>query len=119
MASTGVVAALRQQEADLIRQEAEFSTLVNPLIPIPHSITGITGIDNTMVKDAPTAREYDRLRALPEGWSKAVTMNRGYFEMVSHGGREDVPLWDAWWALVVALAAFGGEWILRRRVGLR
>ena len=32
-----------------------------------------------------------RLRALPEGWSKAVTMNRGYFEMVSHGGREDVP----------------------------
>ena len=31
------------------------------------------------------------LRFLPEGWSKAVTMNRGYFEMVSHGGREDVP----------------------------
>ena len=31
------------------------------------------------------------LRFLPEGWSKAVTMNRGYFAMVSHGGREDVP----------------------------
>jgi hypothetical protein len=31
-----------------------------------------------------------RLRALPEGWSKAVTMNRGYFDMVSHGGRENV-----------------------------
>jgi alpha-galactosidase len=31
------------------------------------------------------------LRFLPEGWSKNVTMNRGYFEMVSHGGREDVP----------------------------
>jgi alpha-galactosidase len=31
-----------------------------------------------------------RLRALPEGWSKTVTMNPGYFEMVSHGGREDV-----------------------------
>jgi len=31
-----------------------------------------------------------RLRALPEGWSKNVTMNPGYFEMVSHGGREDV-----------------------------
>lgn len=32
-----------------------------------------------------------RLRALPAGWSKNVTMNPGYFEMVSHGGREDVP----------------------------
>jgi alpha-galactosidase len=31
-----------------------------------------------------------RLRALPEGWSKNVTMNPGYFDMVSHGGREDV-----------------------------
>ena len=31
-----------------------------------------------------------RLRALPEGWSKNVTKNPGYFEMVSHGGREDV-----------------------------
>ena len=30
-----------------------------------------------------------RLRALPEGWSKNVTMNPGYFDMVSHGGRED------------------------------
>jgi hypothetical protein len=34
-------------------------------------------------------------------------------------GREDVPLWDAWWALVIAIAAFGGEWILRRRIGER
>jgi hypothetical protein len=31
-----------------------------------------------------------RLRALPDGWSKNVTMNPGYFDMVSHGGREDV-----------------------------
>jgi len=31
-----------------------------------------------------------RLRALPEGWSKNATMNPGYFETVSHGGREDV-----------------------------
>ena len=30
------------------------------------------------------------LRFLPEGWSKNVTMNRGYFDMASHGGREDV-----------------------------
>jgi hypothetical protein len=34
-------------------------------------------------------------------------------------GREDVPLWDGWWALVIAIAAFGGEWILRRRLGER
>jgi len=31
------------------------------------------------------------LRRLPEGWSDNVTHNPGYFEMVSHGGREDVP----------------------------
>ena len=32
-----------------------------------------------------------RLRALPPGWSKNVTMNPGYFDMVSHGGQENVP----------------------------
>ena len=31
------------------------------------------------------------LRFLPEGWSKNVTKNPGYFAMASHGGREDVP----------------------------
>ncbi len=35
----------------------EFSTLVNPLVTIPASITRITGIDNLMVQDAPPARE--------------------------------------------------------------
>jgi DNA polymerase III epsilon subunit family exonuclease len=35
----------------------EFSTLVNPLVTIPARITQITGIDNAMVHDAPTARE--------------------------------------------------------------
>ena len=31
------------------------------------------------------------LRFLPAGWSKNRTMNQSYFEMTSHGGREDVP----------------------------
>ncbi|HAV21923.1 MAG TPA: 3'-5' exonuclease [Bacteroidetes bacterium] len=35
----------------------EFSTLVNPLRTIPAYITSMTGIDNLMVRDAPTARE--------------------------------------------------------------
>lgn len=35
----------------------EFSTLINPLVTIPASITALTGIDNLMVADAPTARE--------------------------------------------------------------
>ena len=37
--------------------EDEFSTLINPLVSIPASITNLTGIDNLMVADAPTARE--------------------------------------------------------------
>jgi len=35
----------------------EFSTLVNPLMTIPAFITDLTGIDNLMVREAPTARE--------------------------------------------------------------
>lgn len=35
----------------------EFSTLINPLVTIPASITSLTGINNLMVADAPTARE--------------------------------------------------------------
>jgi DNA polymerase-3 subunit epsilon len=35
----------------------EFSTLINPLRPISAEITRITGIDNMMVQDAPTARD--------------------------------------------------------------
>ncbi len=35
----------------------EFSTLINPLVSISNFITDLTGIDNLMVRDAPTARE--------------------------------------------------------------
>lgn len=35
----------------------EFSTLVNPLVTIPAHITSMTGIDNVMVQNAPSARE--------------------------------------------------------------
>ncbi len=35
----------------------EYSTLINPLMTISAFITDLTGIDNLMVRDAPTARE--------------------------------------------------------------
>lgn len=34
-------------------------------------------------------------------------------------GRKDVPLWNGWVALLLLAAAFGGEWLLRRRHGER
>ena len=39
------------------RVEDEFSTLLNPGKAIPDFITGLTGIDNTMVRNAPRLRE--------------------------------------------------------------
>ncbi len=35
----------------------EYTTLVNPLMPIPDEVTALTGIDDGMVADAPTAEE--------------------------------------------------------------
>ena len=35
----------------------EYTTLVNPLMPIPDEVTALTGIDDEMVADAPTAEE--------------------------------------------------------------
>jgi DNA polymerase-3 subunit epsilon len=48
------VAMMRVEDGTLTK---EFSTLVNPLVTIPAYITSMTGIDNVMVRDAPTARE--------------------------------------------------------------
>jgi hypothetical protein len=32
-------------------------------------------------------------------------------------GRRDIPVWNGWFSLVLLVAAFGGEWLLRRRTG--
>ena len=48
------IAMMKVQDGTLID---EFSTLINPLLTIPAYITSMTGIDNVMVQDAPTARE--------------------------------------------------------------
>jgi DNA polymerase III epsilon subunit family exonuclease len=48
------IAMMKVQDGALID---EFSTLVNPLLTIPAYITSMTGIDNIMVQNAPTARE--------------------------------------------------------------
>ncbi len=48
------IAMMRVQSGVLMD---EYSTLVNPLVSISPSITELTGIDNYMVQDAPTARE--------------------------------------------------------------
>jgi DNA polymerase-3 subunit epsilon len=48
------IAMMKVQDGTLVD---EFSTLVNPLLTIPAYITSMTGIDNVMVQNAPTARE--------------------------------------------------------------
>ncbi len=48
------IAMMKVQDGELVD---EYSTLINPLVSIPYYITELTGIDNLMVQDAPTARE--------------------------------------------------------------
>ncbi|HTY35624.1 MAG TPA: exonuclease domain-containing protein [Bacteroidota bacterium] len=48
------IAMMKVQDGVLVD---EFSTLINPLLTIPAYITSMTGIDNVMVQNAPTARE--------------------------------------------------------------
>lgn len=48
------IAVLIHDGAEIIR---EFQTLLNPGHSIPNYITGLTGIDNNMVRDAPTFQE--------------------------------------------------------------
>ena len=46
----------------------EFTSLVNPQCEIPSFITGLTGIDNDLVRDAPTLREIaPEILAMTEG----------------------------------------------------
>jgi DNA polymerase-3 subunit epsilon len=48
------IAMMKVRDGKLLE---EYSTLVNPLMTISNFITDLTGIDNLMVRDAPTARE--------------------------------------------------------------
>lgn len=48
------IAMMKVRNGELVE---EYSTLVNPLMTISNFITDLTGIDNLMVQDAPTARE--------------------------------------------------------------
>lgn len=48
------IAAARVRDGEIVRT---FETLINPQCTIPSFITRLTGIDNKMVKDAPTIKE--------------------------------------------------------------
>lgn len=48
------IAALRVENFQVVKR---FETLVNPQTPIPSFITSLTGISNSMVRDAPIIEE--------------------------------------------------------------
>ncbi|MES2801936.1 MAG: exonuclease domain-containing protein [Bdellovibrionota bacterium] len=59
------IGAVKMQNGKIIE---EFQTLINPGRPIPKFITGITGISNEMVKDAPKFSDIaDKLYAFTKG----------------------------------------------------
>lgn len=62
--------------------------------------------------EALTALEGDALpRRIPQ---QETTKARGGLRV---DARRDVPLWNGWLALLLLVATFGGEWLLRRRLG--
>jgi DNA polymerase-3 subunit epsilon len=68
----------------------EFSTLVNPLLTIPAFITSMTGIDNVMVQNAPTAREVVPFIAEFLGDSIFVAHNASFdWGFVTHTARRE------------------------------
>ena len=68
----------------------EFSTLVNPLMTIPAFITDLTGIDNVMVHDAPTARDIVPAMAKFLGDSVFVAHNVGFdWGFVTHTAKRE------------------------------
>ncbi len=65
--------------------------------------------------DALRARKGDRLPTTPK-LRETVGRQTGDLRIES---RREIPLWDGFGALTLLVLAFGGEWILRRRLGLR
>jgi len=81
------IAMMKVQGGTLID---EFSTLVNPLVTIPAFITSMTGIDNVMVQDAPTAREVVPFVAEFLGHSIFVAHNAAFdWGFVTHTARRE------------------------------
>ncbi len=64
--------------------------------------------------DALRARDGDRLPTLPKV-REHPGQRAGTLRIES---RREIPLWDGFGALTLLVLAFGGEWILRRRLGL-
>ena len=81
------IAMMKVQDGKLID---EFSTLINPLLTIPAFITSLTGIDNVMVHDAPTAREVVPFIAEFLGNAVFVAHNAPFdWGFVSHTARRE------------------------------